>query len=134
MDEEKHRRSAKHRVVIERIDAGECFKIGLRQLMGYWLRKRDGSRVYAMHLPDGSWFEMPAPDDSPLVAIAPVPEIAPPVVQTSTAGSVRQFLREIGKRGGQARARRHSREELAGWGAIRHKNQVGKLISGAPTD
>jgi hypothetical protein len=93
--------------------------------MGYFLRKRDGSRVYAMHLPDGSWFEMPPPDDAPSAASVPVPEIASPRAQPFTPGGVRQFLREIGKRGGQARARRHSRDELAAWGAIRHRSKPG---------
>jgi hypothetical protein len=88
--------------------------------MGYWLRKRDGSRVYAMHLPDGSWLELPAPDDRPLVASAPVPEVGPPLPQPSTPENVRRFLREIGRRGGQARAARHSRDELAAFGRVRH--------------
>ncbi len=88
--------------------------------MSPWLRKRDGSNVYAVHLPDGGWVEMPAPEE-PLGASTPVPEVTSPTTQPRSDGSVRQFLREIGKRGGQARARRHSRAELAEWGAVRHK-------------
>jgi hypothetical protein len=79
------------------------------------LRKRDSTVVQAMHNPDGSWFEMLAPDDAPP---APVPVIAPP---SATGGDVRQFLREIASRGGKARAARHSREELAAWGRVRRK-------------
>jgi hypothetical protein len=77
------------------------------------LRRPDGSRVHAMRLPDGSWFEMPTPDDAPS---------APP--SATSAGSVRQFLREIASRGGKARAARHSREELAAWGRVRHKSKA----------
>ena len=73
-----------------------------------WLRKRDGSVVYAIRNPDGSWFEAPpdfAPEDQPIRA----------------SSLLREFLREIGRKGGQSRARRHSREELAAWGRVRRK-------------
>src|ERR1700693_2521316 len=52
--------------------------------------------------PDGSRFYVPDADG---VATAP-----------RASAHVREFLREIGKRGGQERARRHTREELASWG------------------
>jgi len=69
-------------------------------------------------MPDGSRWNIPdcevaAPDgtDSSQRVAATSP-VAP--------DSTRQFLREIGRRGGLARAARHSREEKAAWGRIRH--------------
>ena len=89
------------------------------------LRKRDGSRVNAIRQPDGSWFETPAPDDTTFAVRIPLPEITLLSAQPLTSGNVRQFLREIGKRGGQARARRHSRDELAAFGRVRRKTKSG---------
>ena len=85
--------------------------------MSQLLRKRDGSVAYAIHNPDGSWFEMPAQDAQPQASGNRLP--ASP--NTSAPDHVRQFLREIGRRGGQARASRHSREQIASWGRVRHK-------------
>jgi hypothetical protein len=82
-------------------------------------RKRDGSVAYVIRNPDGSWFEMPTPDDSPLTPSAPV--ITPSSATPSPRGSVSQFLREIASRGGKARAARHNRAELAAWGRVRRK-------------
>ena len=83
------------------------------------LRKRDGSVVQAIRNPDGSVVEMPVAEDRPFVGIEP------PSGASSPVGSVRRFLSEIGKRGGKARAARHSRDEIAAWGAIRHKTKSG---------
>jgi general stress protein YciG len=73
-----------------------------------WLRKRDGSVVYAIRNPDGSWFEAPL-------------DLIPGSQPIRASSLLREFLREIGRKGGQSRARRHSREELAAWGRVRHK-------------
>jgi hypothetical protein len=86
-------------------------------VMTYWLRKGDGSIVYALRNPDGSWVEFPAFDEPP----AAQPSAS---AQIGSAMSIRQFLREIGRRGGQARAARHSRAELAAWGRVRYKNKA----------
>lgn len=56
--------------------------------------------------PDGSRLNIPDSGVRPSRPRAPV--------------HIREFLREIGKRGGQERARRHIREELADWGRVRH--------------
>jgi hypothetical protein len=37
------------------------------------------------------------------------------------AATIGEYVRENGRRGGNARARCHSREQLAEWGRIRHK-------------
>lgn len=65
---------------------------------------------------------MPEQENQPIAASAPVPQIATQTAQPSAPGSIRQFLREIGQRGGKARAARHSREELSKWGRVRRKN------------
>jgi hypothetical protein len=85
------------------------------------LRKRNGSVVYAERNPDGSWFEMPAPDDQPVPFSAPIRRNGSFTAQSSAPESVRQYMREIGKRGGKARAARHSRAEIAAWGRVRRK-------------
>jgi hypothetical protein len=85
-------------------------------------RKRDGSVAYVIRNPDGSWFEMPVPDEPPS---APLPVITMPSATSAPAGSVSQFLREIASRGGKARAARHSRAELAAWGPSAPQNQAG---------
>lgn len=89
------------------------------------LRKRDGSVAYAIHNPDGSWFEMPAQDAQTQASGNRLPASPRQVVTADAKNSapdpVRQFLRDIGKRGGQARASRHSREQIAAWGRVRHK-------------
>lgn len=85
------------------------------------LLRRDGTISYGFHSPDGSWVEVPPPDGQPHSSGSPVPMPRPPIAQSSTPGDVRQFLREIGRRGGQARAARHSRAEIAEWGRVRHK-------------
>jgi hypothetical protein len=89
--------------------------------MGYRLKRRDGSVVHAMRNPDGSWVEMPAPSDQPSATSASAPESGA-TAATYAPGSIREFLREIGRRGGKARAARHSRDEIAAWGRVRHKN------------
>ena len=84
------------------------------------LRKRDGSVVEVIHNPDGSWVEIPAQDAQAEVSDNRLLTLPPRVVTTdgdlSAPEHVRQFLREIGRRGGQARAHRHSHQELAAWG------------------
>jgi hypothetical protein len=82
------------------------------------LLKRDGSISYGFHNPDGSWVEIPWQDDQPISA--PVSSQA----QVSTAGNVREFLRQIGRKGGLVRASRHNRQQLAAWGSVRYKNKV----------
>jgi len=57
-------------------------------------------------MPDGSRWDIPDAE--------PPPETRTPMV-------VREFLRRIGKRGGQMRAQRHSRAELRTWGKVRRK-------------
>jgi general stress protein YciG len=77
--------------------------------------------VYAIRNPDGSWFEAPpgiAPDDQPIRA----------------SSLLREFLREIGRKGGQSRARRHSREELAAWGRVRHTKGAKFSEDDVPSD
>ena len=81
------------------------------------LIKRDGWVAYGFHNPDGSWVEIPEQGDQRITA----PLSSPAQAQLSTAGTVREFLRQIGRRGGQARAARHSREEIAHWGRTRKK-------------
>ena len=80
--------------------------------------KRDGSISYGFRNPDGSWFEIPVQDDQAITA--PVSSAD----QVSTAGNVREFLREIGRKGGLARAARHSGEEIAAWGRVRNKTKL----------
>jgi hypothetical protein len=53
-------------------------------------RKRNGAVAYVIRNPDGSWFEVPSPDEAPS---------APPSATSSPNGNVRQFLREIASRG-----------------------------------
>jgi hypothetical protein len=91
------------------------------------LSRRDGSGIYAIHNPDGSWVEIPAWDSDSSAPSVRAPEVprqtATAHAKASSPENVRQFLREIGSRGGQARASRHSREELAAWGRVRHQKQ-----------
>jgi len=98
--------------------------------MSYRIRKRGGTISYGFYNPDGSWFEVPAPDTQPLAA--PVAQAARPIPIPQEKGlvdrppdSIQQFLRDIGKRGGQARAARHSHAEIAAWGRVRHKARAG---------
>lgn len=91
--------------------------------MSPWMIKRDGSVVFGIRNPDGSWWEIPARYDLPPAMNAPPPGTASSASQSSPTGNVREFLREIGKRGGQERARRHSRDELAAFGRVRHKSE-----------
>ena len=86
-------------------------------VMAYRKRKLDGSVVYAMRNPDGSWVEFPAPEEQAATQQATS-------AQMGTATSIRQFLRQIGRRGGQARAARHSHAELASWGRVRHTSKA----------
>lgn len=74
--------------------------------------------------PDGSWVEMPAQDDDSNALNARAPRVPdhPPDARSSAPENVRQFLRDIGRRGGQSRASRHTRAELAAWGRVRHRN------------
>jgi hypothetical protein len=91
--------------------------------MSYRMIKRDGTLSYGFHNPDGSWVELPAPDGEPRTWSAPVPEIRATATHLSPPEHVRQFLRNIASKGGQSRARRHSRSELAAWGRVRHKTK-----------
>ena len=74
--------------------------------------KRDCSVSYGFYNPDGSWVELPNPDDQP--SSASLDQVAAPC-------NVRQFLRQIARKGGLARAAKHNREEIAAWGRVRHK-------------
>lgn len=90
------------------------------------LLKRDGSVAYGFHNPDGSWVEMPAPNgDAPNVRPPEEPGqvVAPPIPASTAPEQVRRYMREMGSKGGQARASRHSREQIAAWGRARHKKQ-----------
>jgi hypothetical protein len=59
-----------------------------------------------------------------------VPEAEGAATAPRASAHIREFLREIGKRGGHERARRHAREELAGWGRVRHRRSNKRDISG----
>lgn len=83
------------------------------------IRKCDGSVVYALRNPDGSWVEFPALDADEQAAGQQSAS-----AQMDTGTTIRQFLREIGRRGGQARAARHSRAELSSWGRVRHRKAI----------
>ncbi len=85
------------------------------------LRKPDDSVVEVFRNPDGSWFEVP--EVRPHAAIASGSKIVSPAGHSVAPESIRQFLREIGRRGGQARAARHNREELSAWGRVRNKTK-----------
>jgi len=37
------------------------------------------------------------------------------------AASIGEYLRQIGRTGGQSRARRHGHDELSKWGRVRHQ-------------
>src|SRR5947208_12902349 len=78
------------------------------------LRKPDGSVVEVFRNPDGSWFEVP--QFRPHVPSVSQPKPASSAARPLSLENVRQFLREIGRRGGQARAARHTRQEIADWG------------------
>src|SRR5262249_31113122 len=99
--------------------------------MAPWLRKRDGTISYGFRNPDGSWFEMPAPEDEQpsankaggALAVNGVAPARPSSAPADGVTSVQQFLREIGRRGGQARAARYSREEIAQWGRVRRNTK-----------
>ena len=83
--------------------------------MAYRITKRDGSVVYAMRNPDGSLVEFSAEEMADRQAAS---------AQMDAATSIRQFLRQIGRRGGQARAARHGHAELASWGRVRHTSKA----------
>ena len=85
------------------------------------LRKPDGSVVEVFRNPDGSWFEVP--QFRPHVPSVSQPKPASSAARPLSLENVRQFLREIGRRGGQARAARHTREELSAWGRVRNKTK-----------
>src|ERR1700682_2484618 len=59
-----------------------------------------------------------------------IPDSDVPDSRVRAPAHVREFLREIGKRGGRERARRHTREELSTWGRTRHGTAQRKNISG----
>ena len=87
-------------------------------------RKRDGSIVEVTRNPDGSIVEIPIASAQPVLSAMRVTNAGQSfTVEPSAPGNVRQFLREIGRRGGQARAARHSREDIAEWGRRRHKSR-----------
>ena len=86
--------------------------------------KRDGSISYGFRNPDGSLFELPQDeDDEPRSRSAPVEQVAPLTGSATASGNVREFLRQIGRKGGLARAARHSGEEIAAWGRLRKKTK-----------
>ena len=60
--------------------------------------------------------------------------VTAPNGQSFSPADVRQFLCEIGKLGGQARAQRHSREELAAWGRVRHRKGAKFSKDDVPSD
>jgi len=86
--------------------------------------KRDGSISYGFFNPDGSWVELP-PDDRSNSGRAPVEQAPTPTTSVSAPTSVRQFLRQIARKGGLARAAKHNREEISAWGRVRYKTKSG---------
>jgi hypothetical protein len=90
--------------------------------MTYRLRKPDGSVVEAFRNPDGSWVEIPTLPNLSRPAVESVQKIAsPPNAELSPREHVREFLRGIARRGGKSRAARHSHDEIAAWGRVRHQ-------------
>jgi hypothetical protein len=72
-------------------------------------------------MPDGS--RLYIPDSEPTI---PSPSGSGQRVDVPTSAlpeQVRRFLRENGRKGGQARAARHSRDEIAAWGRVRRKTK-----------
>jgi hypothetical protein len=63
-------------------------------------------------------------EGTPSASTSPAAASASPVPPRSAPEHVRQFLRKIGQRGGQARAARHSRDEIAAWGRVRRKSRL----------
>lgn len=119
------------------------------------MRQRDGSIAYGYRQGDGNWYLVPPEywpdpppgfgrDGQPLVAVnesAPAKETLPPLRRSTVevlapyaSTQVCDFLRQIGRLGGKARARRHSREELAAWGRVRHKKAAKSHRSELPCD
>jgi hypothetical protein len=88
--------------------------------MTYRLRKPDGSVVDAFRNPDGSWVEIPELPNPARPAGESMQQIAAPTAEMSPREHVREFLRGIARKGGKARAARHSRDEIAAWGRVRH--------------
>ncbi len=86
--------------------------------MSPWLRKRDGSVVWAVRMPDGSWCEYP-PDFKPNIQPYPTMVRCDFSSRLNRASGVpdalRQFLREIGRRGRLERSRNHARRTVRGW-------------------
>jgi general stress protein YciG len=85
-----------------------------------WRWKRDGTVDYIERDGCGGWIEVPPkywPDPPParLGAVAPRPDSAGPTFKPPTPSAVRQFMREIGRRGGHERCRNHARRTSRGW-------------------
>jgi hypothetical protein len=116
------------------------------------MRQRDGSIAYGYRQGDGNWFLVPReywPDPPPGYTRdgqALPPESAPStpahghetghktrstveVLAPYSSAHVRDFLRQIGRLGGLARARRHRRDELAAWGRVRHKKAAKEIVN-----
>ena len=86
--------------------------------MSAWLRKRDGSIIYVERDGVGGWFEVPPrfwPDPLPVGLVPPKVDSGEPASKQPTPGAVRQFLREIGRRGGLQRCRNFARRFPRGW-------------------
>lgn len=118
-----------------------------------WVRKSDGSLAYGYRQGDGNWYLVPRGfwpdpppgcerDGRPSVAAndsAPGNATSPPlrrstveVMSPYASTQVCDFLRQIGRMGGKARARRHSRTELAAWGRVRQKKAAKSHQSDLP--
>lgn len=80
-----------------------------------WLWKYDGSVAYVERDGVGGWIEVPQrywPSPSPL---APAPAPVEPISKQPAPGDFREFMRDIGRRGGLQRCRNFARRTPRGW-------------------
>ncbi len=81
-----------------------------------WRWKRDGIVDYVEPDGIGGWFEVPpqywpSPPPARLGAAPPNPDTSRPPAPVAA----RQFMRDIGRRGGHERCRNHARRTVRGW-------------------
>jgi hypothetical protein len=103
-----------------------------------WLRKYDGSVTYVERDGVGGWIEVPSkywPDPSPVApaAVPPKPIGAVPTDKPTTPSEVRQFMCQIGRRGGLQRCRNFARRTPRGWIRFKRRYQHDpSQVSAAP--